>query len=79
MDSIERFSYYMKNSYLLFFVSKFSYSLKEQEKAKEAKDTLAGFKELADQAKEIIFYPLTKEYLKDEMMDKKRSSKRRKR
>jgi len=52
---------------------------KEQEKAKEAKDTLAGFKELADQAKEVIFFPLTKEYLKGEMMDKKRSSKRRKR
>lgn len=31
LDSVERFSGYMSNSYLLFFVPKFSYSLKEQE------------------------------------------------
>lgn len=31
LDSIERFSYYMNYSYLIFFVNKFAYSLKEQE------------------------------------------------
>ncbi len=31
LDSVERFSTYMKDAYLLFFVPKFSYSLKEQE------------------------------------------------
>ena len=31
LDSIERFSKYMEDAYLLFFVPKFSYSLKEQE------------------------------------------------
>lgn len=31
LDSVERFSAYMEEAYLLFFVPKFSYSLKEQE------------------------------------------------
>ena len=31
LDTVERFSYYLRDAYLIFFVSKFSYSLKEQE------------------------------------------------
>ncbi len=31
VDSVERFSYYLRDAYLLFFVNRFSYSLKEQE------------------------------------------------
>jgi predicted AAA+ superfamily ATPase len=31
LSSVERFSYHMQDTYLLFFISKFSYSLKEQE------------------------------------------------
>ena len=30
LDTVERFSYYLSNAYLLFFVKKFSYSVKEQ-------------------------------------------------
>jgi len=48
---------------------------KEAEKNKDAKDTLSGYKELNSQAEEVIFFPLTKEYLKGEMMDKKKESK----
>ncbi len=31
LDSVERYSYYFSDAYLIFFVKKFSYSLKEQE------------------------------------------------
>ncbi len=31
LDSVERFSYYLKDAYLVFFINKYSYSLKEQE------------------------------------------------
>ena len=48
---------------------------KEMEKQKEAKDTLSGYKELNSQSEEVIFFPLTREYLKGEMMDKKKESK----
>jgi len=51
----------------------------EVEKQKEAKDTLSGYKELNSQSEEIIFFPLTKEFLEGEMMDKKKESKSRKR
>ena len=51
----------------------------EAEKQKEAKDTLSGYKELNSQSEEIIFFPLTKEFLKGEMMDKKKESKSKKR
>lgn len=51
----------------------------EKEKEKDAKDTLSGYKELDSQAEEVIFFPLTKEYLKGEMMDKKKESKSTKR
>ena len=32
LDSVERYSYHFQDTYLIFFVNKFSYSLKEQEK-----------------------------------------------
>jgi len=51
----------------------------EEEKEKDAKDTLSGYKELNSQAEEIIFFPLTKEYLKGEIKDKKKGSKSKKR
>ena len=52
---------------------------KEAEKNKEAKDTLSGYKELNSQSEEVIFFPLTKEYLKGEIMDKKKESKSKRR
>ncbi len=51
----------------------------EKEKEKDAKDTLSGYRELDSQAEEVIFFPLTKEYLKGEMKDKKKESKSSKR
>ena len=32
LDTIERYSYYLEESYMIYFIKKFSYSLKEQEK-----------------------------------------------
>ncbi len=52
---------------------------KEAEKNKEAKDTLSGYKELNSQSEEVIFFPLTREYLKGEMMDKKKEAKSKRR
>jgi len=51
----------------------------EKEKEEDAKDTLGGYKELKDQAKDVIFFPLTKEYLEDESADKKKEAKSKKR
>jgi len=51
----------------------------EAEKQKDAKDTLSGYKELNNQSEEVIFFPLTKEYLKGEMMDKKKEAKSKRR
>lgn len=31
LDSVERFSYYLRDAYLIFFINRFSYSLKEQQ------------------------------------------------
>jgi len=32
LDTVERYSYYLEESYMIYFIKKFSYSLKEQEK-----------------------------------------------
>ena len=34
LDSVERYSYYLQEAYLAFFIKKFSYSVKEQEKTR---------------------------------------------
>lgn len=53
---------------------------KEAEEMKEARenseDTLAGFKELEDEAEDVIFYPLTAEAMKEEKMEERSERKR---
>jgi predicted AAA+ superfamily ATPase len=56
LDTVERYSYYLEESYLIYFIKKFSYSVKEQEK------TMAMVYVIDNGLKNILGFKFSKDF-----------------